>query len=128
MSSHILPFGSVSISGSTPRKSKTNSHSQYAASAEVGRQNNPVQMNRWKHRIIEGYSREVAVDDFFSMYMKGDRKPAPAKIVEIVKKCSAQLQKTATDIKKNTIELKMYPTFVTIFYQAKCYAKLNREP
>ncbi|KAJ7899085.1 hypothetical protein B0H13DRAFT_801033 [Mycena leptocephala] len=69
-------------------------------------------MNRWKHRIIEGYSREVAVDDFFSMYMKGDRKPAPAKIAEIVKKCSAQLQKTATDIKKNTIELKMYPTFV----------------
>jgi hypothetical protein len=85
-------------------------------------------MTLWKHRMIDGYSRAVSVDDFFSSYMAGERTPTPAQITEIVKKCSVQHKKTAKEIRKNMIELKMYPTFVSILYQAKCCAKLNREP
>jgi hypothetical protein len=125
--SQLYSSGS-SLHGSTPRKSKTNSHSQYADSAEVGRQDNPVQMNLWKQGIIDGYSRAVSVDEFFSSYMVGDRKPTPAQITEIVKKCRVQLEKAAKVIKTNMIELKMYPTFVSILYQVKCCATLNWEP
>ncbi|KAJ7899099.1 hypothetical protein B0H13DRAFT_2031202 [Mycena leptocephala] len=60
-------------------------------------------MNLWKHRMIDGYSRAVSVDDFFSSYMAGERTPTPAQITEIVKNVVNQ---------ENMIELKMYPTFV----------------
>ncbi|KAJ7731102.1 hypothetical protein DFH07DRAFT_847586 [Mycena maculata] len=117
MTSHIPPTSRVSFSSrgpleSTPRKPKTHSNSQYAAKAEVSKQSNPAQMNRWKERVIQGYSRAVSVADFFSMHMTGDVPFPRSKITQIATKSKVQLNKTATKIKKNTIELKMYDTFI----------------
>ncbi|KAJ7267012.1 hypothetical protein B0H12DRAFT_1257756 [Mycena haematopus] len=96
-----------------PRGSKTSSHSQFAASTETGRQDNPGQMNRWKLRVVEGYSTVVPVGDFLAVYMEIETKTrVDTKVTAIVNACKAQLAKTANAIKMQKIELKMYPTFV----------------
>ncbi|KAJ7461776.1 hypothetical protein B0H11DRAFT_2285757 [Mycena galericulata] len=69
-------------------------------------------MNRSKEHMIQGYSRAVPVADFLSLYMKGAAAPPWAKINQIATKSKAQLKRTAGKIKKNTIELKMYDTFI----------------
>ncbi|KAJ7368230.1 hypothetical protein DFH08DRAFT_19276 [Mycena albidolilacea] len=68
-------------------------------------------MNRWKLRVVEGYSKVVPVEDFLAVYMETETR-LENKVTQIVDACKAQLAKTAKAIKKQKIELKMYPTFV----------------
>ncbi|KAJ7115578.1 hypothetical protein C8R46DRAFT_1153485 [Mycena filopes] len=69
-------------------------------------------MDRWKQRMIDGYSRVVSVNEIFSSYMQGDVRFQPGQIDTIVQKIQPQLTRTANAIKRQKIERTMYPKFV----------------
>ncbi|KAJ7693346.1 hypothetical protein B0H17DRAFT_1330452 [Mycena rosella] len=69
-------------------------------------------MMRWKHRVMEGFSRTESVSVFLSEHMEGNI-PGAATIAEIETRAEPELQHVTSVVSRAKVEKAMYKPFVT---------------